>query len=62
MQLVEIQRGIEIEAYLREHFVTKGELLRDIAADLKLDIATVSRWKDHFGLERPAPEPEQAAS
>jgi hypothetical protein len=55
MQLVELQRDIEIESYLREHFVERGELLKDIAADLKLDIATVSRWKDHFRLERTQP-------
>lgn len=52
MQLVELRLGIELEAYLREHYVTKGRLLRDIADDLGVDVGTVSRWKDAFRLER----------
>lgn len=54
MQLVEFQRGIDLGAYLRVEYVEKGRLLKDIAADLGVDIATVSRWKDHFRLERAA--------
>jgi DNA-binding MarR family transcriptional regulator len=54
MQLVEIQLGIDLAAYLQEHYVNRRRLLKDIAADLKVDIGTVSRWKDHFRLERPS--------
>jgi len=52
MQLVEIRLGIDIETYLLEHFVRRGRLLKDIAIELGVDIGTVSRWKDHFELER----------
>jgi DNA-binding MarR family transcriptional regulator len=54
MQLVEIQRGIDLQAYLTAEFTEKGRLLKDIADELGVDIGTVSRWKDHFGLERRA--------
>jgi transposase len=56
MQLVELRQGIDLQAYLREHYVERGRLLKDIAAELGVDIGTVSRWKDHFRLERAAPE------
>lgn len=52
MQLVELRLGIDVEAYLTEHYANNGRLLRDIATDLGVDIATVSRWKDSFGLVR----------
>lgn len=52
MQLVELKLGIDLRAYLNEHYVVRGRLLKDIAADLDVDIGTVSRWKDHFGLAR----------
>lgn len=52
MQLVEFRKGIDLEAYLREAFVTRGQLLKEIADELDVDTATVSRWKDHFGLAR----------
>lgn len=52
MQLVELQRGIDLQTYLADEYVTKGRLLKDIASDLGVDIGTVSRWKDHFRLER----------
>lgn len=54
MQLVEIRQGIDLEAYLRKHYVEDGRLLKDIAGELGVDIGTVSRWKDHFRLERAA--------
>lgn len=55
MQLVEIRLGIgDLGAHLREEYTVKGRLLKDIAIDLGVDIGTVSRWKDHFGLERQA--------
>lgn len=54
MQLVEIRLGIDLEEYLAEQFGRQGRLLKDIADDLNVDIATVSRWKDHFGVERVA--------
>lgn len=60
MQLVELKLGIDLEAYLRENFVSRGRLLKDIAADLDVDIATVSRWKDTFRLERAGNEPTGA--
>lgn len=53
MQLLELQKGIDLGDYLREQYVERGRLLKDIAADLGVDIGTVSRWKDHFGLMRP---------
>lgn len=52
MQLVEIRRGIDLEVFLRDQYVTQGRLLKDIAEELGVDIGTVSRWKDHFRLER----------
>jgi len=52
MQLVELQRGIDLQAFLQDHYVVRGRLLKDIAAELGVDIGTVSRWKDHFRLER----------
>jgi transposase len=61
MQLVEIRQGIDLRVYLREHYVERGWLLRDIAADLGVDIGTVSRWKDHFGLVRQDPPAEVAS-
>lgn len=54
MQLVEIKLGIDLRAYLQEHYVERGRLLKDIAGDLGVDIGTISRWKDHFRLERQA--------
>lgn len=55
MQLVEFRLGIDLPEYLNEHYVEQGRLLRDIAEDLGVDIGTVSRWKDHFRLERKEP-------
>lgn len=52
MQLVELRLGIDLPGYLQEHYVRQGRLLKDIASDLDVDIGTVSRWKDHFRLER----------
>lgn len=52
MQLVELRLGIDLGEYLQEHYVERGRLLKDIAADLDVDIGTVSRWKDTFRLER----------
>lgn len=54
MQLVEFRLGIDLASYLEEHYVNRGRLLKNIAVDLGVDIGTVSRWKDHFRLERPA--------
>lgn len=54
MQLVELRKGIDLADYLQTEFVERGRLLKDIAADLDVDIGTVSRWKDHFRLERQA--------
>jgi hypothetical protein len=50
MQLLEIQRGIDLSAYLQEEYVTKGRKQSAIASDLGVDIGTVSRWMAHFGL------------
>jgi len=61
MQLVELKLGIELGAYLRDEYVRKARLLKDIASDLDVDLGTVSRWKDAFGLERAAAEPTEAA-
>lgn len=49
MQLVEFQRGISLPDFLRTEY-EKGRKQSEIAADLKVDIGTVSRWMAHFGI------------
>lgn len=49
MQLVEIERGIDLATFLREEYGA-GRKLAEIAADLQRDTGTISRWMAHFGI------------
>lgn len=61
MELVELRRGIDLAAYLTEKYHDDGLRLADIAIALEVDIATVSRWMDHFGISRRVRTKVQAA-
>ncbi len=50
MQLVEMQRGIDLPEYLVREYIEEGRKQREIAADLGVDIGTVSRWMAYFGI------------
>lgn len=52
MQLVELERGIELTAYLREQYHKNGLRLTDIADALGVDTGTVSRWMVTLGIPR----------
>lgn len=51
MRRIEQRLGIDIEAYLREHYVGNGLTQEQIATSLGVDASTVTRWMAFFGIE-----------
>lgn len=50
--LVERTHQIDLPTYLQVEYHDRNRRLADIGADLGYDTGTISRWMDHFGIER----------
>ena len=51
MQLVEARVGLPIDVYLRDAYVVRELGQADIAAEIGVNPATVSRWLRAFGIQ-----------
>lgn len=51
MRRLEARLGVDIEARLRELYEVRRMTQPEIAAELGIDAATVSRWMAWFGIE-----------
>ncbi len=51
MKRLEKRLGIDVPARLRERYVDEGKTQQEIADELKVDVATVSRWMTKLGIE-----------
>lgn len=51
MRRLEARLGIDLEAFLRSRYVDQGKTQQEIAAELKIDVATVSRYMSRLGIE-----------
>lgn len=51
MLRIEARRGIDLEAYLRQRYECEGWTQEQIADDLQIGVATVSRWMSRLGIE-----------
>lgn len=50
MQLIEHRIGQSLEGYFEREYVTRGRSQSDIAADLGVDVGSVSRWMARLGI------------
>lgn len=50
MQLVETKIGRPVAEYLRDAYIVREMTQADIASDLGIDTATVSRWMARHGI------------
>lgn len=50
MQIVEARIGRPVDEYLRDAYVTRELHQAEIAAELGVDPATVSRWMARYGI------------
>ncbi len=65
MRRLEQRRGIDLDTFLRLRYETEGRTQQEIAAELGIDVATVSRWMSRLGIETrlfASERPEAAAS
>lgn len=51
MRRIETKRGIDLAAFLRERYEADGKTQQEIAGELGIDVATVSRWMARLGIE-----------
>lgn len=51
MQLVEARLGRDLADYLRDAYEVRELAQVDIAAEIGVDAATVSRWMARYGIE-----------
>ena len=51
MKLAEIRVKRPLADYIRDEYVTKGRMQREIAADLGTDTSTLSRWMRELGIQ-----------
>lgn len=51
MQLVEARLGRPLDDYLRDAYLDRELAQSDIAAEIGVDAATVSRWMARFGIQ-----------
>ena len=62
MRRIETRRGIDLEVFLRERYEVHGRTQQEIADELQIDVATVSRWMSRLGIETRLFASERAAS
>lgn len=51
MRRLETRLGIDLRAFLSDRYETEGKTQQQIADELKVDVATVSRWMTKLGIE-----------
>lgn len=51
MRRLEARLGIDIAAFLQRRYVDEGATQASIAEELRVDVATVSRWMTRLGIE-----------
>lgn len=51
MRRLEDRLGIDLRAFLRDRYEARGQTQQQIADELKVDVATVSRWMTRLGIE-----------
>lgn len=51
MRRLETRLGIDLDAFLRDRYETQGRTQQQIADELKVDVATVSRWMTRLQIE-----------
>ncbi len=61
MRRIEARRGIDLEAFLRRRYETELATQEQIAAELEVDVSTVSKWMTRFGIETRIFASEQAS-
>ena len=51
MRRIEARLGIDVDDFLRDRYEAKGRTQQEIASELGIDVATVSRWMTRLGIE-----------
>lgn len=51
MRVVELQTGLTIRAFLEDAYLVRRRSLSEIAAEIDVDPATVSRWLRAHGIQ-----------
>lgn len=51
MRRIEARRGIDLEAFVRDLYEVQGKTQQEVATELGIDVATVSRWMARLGIE-----------
>ena len=51
MRRLQDRRGIDLEAFLRDRYQVQGKTQTEIADELGVDAATISRWMARLGIE-----------
>lgn len=51
MRRLEQRRGIDLEEFIRDRYERQGKTQAEVADELEVDVATVSRWMSRLGIE-----------
>lgn len=51
MRRLEQRRGIDLVEFLTDRYQVQGKTQQEIADELSIDVATVSRWMSKLGIE-----------
>jgi DNA-binding transcriptional regulator LsrR (DeoR family) len=51
MRRLETRMGIDLVVFIRDRYEVQGRTQQEIADELKVDVATVSRWMTKLGIE-----------
>lgn len=51
MELAEVRLGRPLEVFIREEYVSKGRMQREVAAELGIDTSTLSHWMRTLGID-----------
>lgn len=62
MRRLEARLGIDLGAFLEKRYHAEGRTQQEIADELRIDVATVSRWMTRLGIETRLFASEKAAS
>lgn len=51
MQLAELKVKRPLADFIRDEYVEKGRMSREVAGDLGIDTSTLSRWMRELGID-----------